>query len=474
MTKKIFSLLLTIILLTCSTGYGMDTFYDAILDRPEFLKDLEEGKLSNSFLSLIQRAAEKNRKLEIDALLKYLKTNPHFTRNTRNFTTMLAIKKNNEPLIKAILECLEDIFANPYASYICYTILTYAKKPEHTWIIPLIPHKSHPNNLNEFLMRAILDKNDFIINLILNHLEFKPNYIIKEILKHLQDPQFKPTRATSILIYAIENQKEPLIKVMLKYLEDHPTFYQNDLQHIIKAAIEHEYYYVIETMLKYLDDTEFQTYSYLNALTFGLIPAIKQNNEFGITILLDLLGSPQYKINTYYLEDLLKHAAKYENFRIIRAILDHENFTIDALEDMLEHAITHHHELAITIMLKYLENELAKKDLPKICYKILSHAIKYNNTFVSTTILSDQYSKNFNEMLMYAILFSKDTSVIDALLQHPQYKPNFILEEIIKHLDDPQFNPRNRISILIYAIENQKEALIIAMLKYLEDRIEVF
>ena len=725
MKKKLFSLLLTVILLTCSTGYGMKTYtqqenaaINAILDHPDFLKNLEEGKLSDNLLLLIQRATEKDRKQEIDALLKYLKTSPHFTRNARNFTStlMFAIKMSNKPLIKAILfhpdfkevhdftppppfnrvwvirrfnpnyqppptfkrvlnhaiakknklvtktilECLEHVFATPCIPNICYTILTYAKKTEHEWIIPLIPHKPHPDNFNKLLMRAILDKNNFIIKLIRNHPEFKPDFIIKEILQHLHDPQFKPTRAINILIYAIENQKESLIKIMLKYLEDHPTFQLNDFEKVIKTAIEHEKdcendfiietilrhhqdknfhmniramgefgfmrggasglyldscsdililgmqhkkEYIIKTMFKYLEEMQcswklknflinaikdkndlivktvlenpnfrlfddclydiltcaienhndfaikeilkhpkfakktlgsgyktplYQALRHKNIpaikillkhpksekvnswniemffilgmeynetpiieemlkhpefeLSSGIVkkifmPAIEQDNEFAITILLDILANPQYKIyiNINNLKKLLKHAAEHEQPRIIHAILDHKNFYINALKDMLIHAIKHNHELAITIMLKHLENELVKKDLSEECNVILSHAIKHNNTLVKKTLLSKPYAKNFNEMLLYAILRSpRDTSVIDALLQHSQYKPDFILEEILQHLEDPEFKPRDRKDILIYAIKNQKAPLIKIMLKYLEDHPTIY
>ena len=195
-------------------------------------------------------------------------------------------------------------------------------------------------------------------------------------------------------------------------------------------------------------------------------PAIEYNNKIAIKILLDILENPKNKVYGYNLIKLLEHA--YENDRIIHAILKNKNFTVYELEKILIDAIEKKHELVITIMLKYLENELDKQDLSSKCFHILFHAIKHENTLVKKTLLSEPYAKNFNKILFYAILSPRKSSVIDALLQHPHYKPDFVLEEVLKHLQDPEFKPKDLKDILIYASKNQKDSLIRVMLKYLK------
>ena len=408
MKKNIFSLLLAIILLTSLPGYGMQkkksyspeikAKIDAILDSPDFLKDLEEGKHSDVkvFFCLIQRAIEEDKKAKVDALLKYLKTSPHFRRDAKNFTKTLifAITKSNKLLIKAIflhpefkeiyipsrsafsasflkihypsyrpkttlkqilnhaivkkneiaiqtiLECLEDIFANPCTSDICYTILTYAKKIKHDWIIPLIPDNPHPDNFNKLLLRAILERNDFITKLILDHPEFKPDFINEEILKHLYDPQFKPKKAVDILMYAIENQKELLSKVMLKYLEDNPKFKLNDFKQIIKAALEHEKDgendFIIETILKHhqeknchvriMGEFEFLRGAsglYSDSWREILILGIQHKKEYITKTMSKYLEKTK---NLRNFKDFLICAIKYKNDLIVTTVLEHPDF----------------------------------------------------------------------------------------------------------------------------------------------------
>ena len=450
MKKELFSLLLTITLATCLPGYSMENKksytqqenanIDTILDSPEFLKDLEEGKHSEAFFCLIQRAIEEDRMQETNALLKYLKTSPHFRRNARNFTStlMFAIKNNNKPLIKAILfhpefkeiydftppspafcspsyrkklrspnyqppptfkqilndaitkknefvtktilECLEDTFTNPCTWDICYTILTYAEKPEHAWIISLIPQKKflHPHNIQELLIRAIINKNDFIIKPILNHLEFYPSYIIEEILKYLNDPKFEPKTPTDILIYAIKNQKEPLIKIMLKFLEHNPRFKPKDFKSIIKAAIKYEYDYVVETILKILEGIELQTEPYLNIRADILALGIKHKKEYIIETMLKYLEEikPSCK-----LEAILKHTIEHRNDLIIKRILEHPNFKPNDLSNILMRAIKYDNEFVI--------EELSKHSLFKVSLnldkikKILYRALRYKNSLQS-------------------------------------------------------------------------------------------
>jgi len=543
MKKELFSLLIIIIitiLLTCSSGYSMKnkqlyssqniTKIDTMLDHPEFpknVKNLEQRPRGASLRLMLRRAIKNEKKRALDIMLN----NPLFRLTAEDFTKILeyaitkenkyaikailqnpdfkiygryghfsrTITKKNETAIKAILECLEDTFANPWTLPICYSILEYAKKPEHAWIITLMPDKPHPNNLHKLILRAIREEKDFIAKLILNHLKFKPDFAT-----YLHTPECKLENSIDILIYAIKDHEEPLIKITLKHLEDHSVFQTNDFKRIIKTAIQHEYDYIIETMLKRLEYITFESYLGLNIFIYNvniyadiLTLGIIHKKEYIITTMLNYLEKIK---DSYTLEDIflcaiehrndlvsrtmlkrpdfeprnlthiLLHAIEHDNEPVIKEISQHSRFTKSSLnfEKILAHAFHYKNLPPIQALLKH--SKCTKKDLSWIYYRILSDAIKHNFTPAKTLLLSEPYIKNFNEILLYAILQSpRNTSVVDTLLQHPQYEPDFIMEEIIKQLEDPQFKPKNSIDILIYAIENQKEPLIKVMLKYLED-----
>ena len=393
-----------------------------------------------------------------------------------------AIKHNHKLAIAIMLKYLENELTNQDISEKCCIILSHAIKHENILVKTTLLSETYAKNFNEILMYAIFyPRNTFVIDALLQHPSYKPDFILEEILKHLHDPQFEPKHRTDILIYAIQNQKETLIKVMLKYLENNPRFGLNDFEYIMDTAMQHKNDFVIKAILKYLEKPKYQnvfSYSFYNYQVNIIKYAIKHKNEFVIQAMLKflekikdldglenificairynheflinkILEHPSYKPWNYKFNYLSSEAIKYKNTPFIKKMLDHPKIkpsqksseTTASLKKIVEYAIEQNDNLLIEAV---LQNSLTHPSLKKY----LKHAIENKNKFTIQTVLEhpafSPYSYEISNILIHAIKH-KSALVIKTMLKHPKFKDIRDYKKIISNL----------ISFIIEVVKNE-------------------